>query len=109
MERVLEAAAIPVVNLLAEECIESIYDIALRQLTARSLEKTFLSVPNPVDLEPWRSLAADNTPGVLPAGIPVFLSQGTDDKLVRIDVMPDGQPCEHGCAARGQSRLCRPR
>ncbi len=67
MERVLEAAAIPVVNLLAEECIESIFDIALRQLTARSLVKTFLSVPNPVDLEPWRSLAADNTPGVLPA------------------------------------------
>ncbi len=98
MERVLEAAAIPVVNLLAEECIESIYDIALRQLSARSLEKTFLSVPNPVDLEPWRSLAADNTPGVLPAGIPVFLSQGTDDKLVRIDVTKDymGKLCRTG-------------
>jgi len=98
MERVLEPAAIPAVNLLAEECIESAFDIVLRQRTAHALAKTFLSVPNPLDLEPWRSLAADNTPGVLPSGIPVFLSQGTDDNLVRSDVTRDymGQLCRAG-------------
>jgi acetyl esterase/lipase len=98
LERVLQPAAIPTVNLLAEECIESAFDIVLRQRTAQSLVKTFLSVPNPLDLEPWRSLAADNTPGVLPSGIPVFLSQGTDDNLVRSEVTRDymGQLCRAG-------------
>ena len=86
MDRVLEPAAIPVVDLLAEECIESIFDFILRQKTARPLVKAFLSVPNPVELEPWRSLAADNTPGVLPSEIPIFLSQGADDHLVRSEV-----------------------
>jgi acetyl esterase/lipase len=89
MERVVEAVAIPVVNRLADECIESIYDFLLRQKTSRPLAQTFLSVPNPVELEPWRSLAADNTPGVLPSGIPVFLAQGADDHLVRPDVTQD--------------------
>jgi len=89
MERVLEAAAIPVVNRLAEECIESIYDIVVRQQTARTLVDTFLSVANPVDIEPWKSLAASNTPGVLPADIPVFIAQGADDKLVWPQVTAD--------------------
>jgi acetyl esterase/lipase len=89
MEKVLKPAALPVVNALAQECIESIYDIYVRQRTARGLVKAFLSVPNPVDLEPWRSLAADNTLGVLPEEIPVFLSQGMDDNLVRADVTVD--------------------
>ncbi|MGB7101977.1 MAG: lipase family protein, partial [Xanthobacteraceae bacterium] len=82
MERVVQAPAIPVVNRLAEECLESIYDFVVRQRTARGLEQAFLSVPNPVALEPWRTLAASNTPGVLPGALPVFLSQGADDKLV---------------------------
>jgi acetyl esterase/lipase len=46
-------------------------------------------VPNPVDVEPWRSLAAENTPGLLPRKMPIFLSQGTDDQLVRPDVTKD--------------------
>ena len=86
MERVVQAPAIPVVNRLAGECLESIYDFIVRQRTARGLEQAFLSVPNPVAIEPWRSLAASNTPGVLPGAPPVFLSQGADDKLVLPDV-----------------------
>ena len=89
IERVVEAQAIPVVNRLAEECVESVYDLVLRQRTARGLEQAFLSVPNPVDLEPWRSLAANNTPGILPHGLPVFLSQGENDKLVLPQVTKD--------------------
>ena len=98
MQRVVQGAAIPVVNQLAEECIESPYDLVARQRTASSLKKTFLSVPNPLDLEPWRSLAAGNTPGVLPSDIPVFLSQGEDDKLVRPNVTKDyaRQLCDAG-------------
>jgi acetyl esterase/lipase len=102
MQRVVEAVAIPVVNQLAEECIESPYDLVVRQRTASSLKKTFLSVPNPLDLEPWRSLAARNTPGVLPSDIPVFLSQGEDDKLVRPNVTKDymRRLCEAGSSVQ---------
>jgi acetyl esterase/lipase len=102
MERVLKPPAIPVVNLLAEECIESIFDIVLRGRTARSLVGSFLSVPNPLDVEPWRSLAARNTPGVLPSEIPIFLSQGADDKLVRPKVTKDymAQLCRAGSRVR---------
>lgn len=89
IERAVEPAAIPVVNRLAGECIESIYDMIVRQRTARPLAETFLSIANPAEVEPWRSLAANNTPGSLPAGVPVFLSQGTDDNLVRPAVTRD--------------------
>lgn len=102
MERVLKPQAMPVVNALAEECIESIYDLVVRRRTARPLAKTFLSVANPVDVEPWRSLAADNTPGVLPNKLPVFLAQGADDQLVRPDVTKDymAKLCRAGSRVR---------
>jgi acetyl esterase/lipase len=83
MARVLTPAAIPIVDLLAQGCIESIFDIILRERETHSLVRSFLSVPNPLDLEPWKRLAAENTPGTLPRDIPVFLSQGADDRLVR--------------------------
>jgi acetyl esterase/lipase len=102
MQRVVEGAAIPVVNQLAEECTESPVDLVERQRTASSLKKTFLSVPNPLDLEPWRSLADRNTPGALPSDIPVFLSQGEDDKLVRPNVTKDymRQLCDAGSSVQ---------
>jgi acetyl esterase/lipase len=102
MAEVLKPAAIPVVDLLAEECIESIYDFFLRQRTARPLVTAFLSVPNPLALEPWRSLAADNTPGVLPNDIPVFLAQGTGDNLVRPAVTANymNRLCQAGSRVR---------
>lgn len=103
MARVVTPAAIPVVNLLAEECIESIFDIFLRERAGRSLVRSFLSVPNPLDLEPWKSLAAQNTPGTLPSEIPVMLSQGGDDRLVRPQVTKDYM--EHLCRAGSSVRM----
>lgn len=102
MEHVVAKAAIPVVNQLAEECIESIYDIVIRQRVAAPLANTFLSVPNPLDVEPWRSLAAGNTPGVPPSNVPVFLSQGEDDHLVQANVTKDymGKLCDAGSHVR---------
>jgi acetyl esterase/lipase len=102
IERAVEPAAIPIVNRLAEECIESIYDLVLRQRTARPLAESFLSIKNPAVVEPWRSLAASNSPGVLPSGIPIFLSQGTDDNLVRPAVTKDymSKLCRAGSSVR---------
>jgi len=102
IERAVVPAAIPTVNRLAEECIESVYDLVLRQKTARPLEASFLSIENPAAVEPWRSLAAENTPGILPSNIPIFLSQGVDDKLVRPEVTKDymGRLCRAGSRVR---------
>jgi acetyl esterase/lipase len=83
IDRVVAPDAMPVVNRLAGECIESIFDILVRRRTERPLEQSFLTVRNFTAIEPWRSLLASNTPGALPPGIPVFLAQGDADQLVR--------------------------
>jgi acetyl esterase/lipase len=82
IERVVEPAGLRTVDRLAEACLESIYDFVIRQRIGRALNTSFLSVPNLVDVEPWRALALRNSPGPLPARIPVFLAQGTADELV---------------------------
>ena len=81
--QVVEPSAMPVVDHLAEECIESIFDWLVRQRIERPLERSFLSIKNLATVEPWQSLAMRNTPGRLPSGIPVFLAQGAADELVR--------------------------
>ncbi len=86
IEKVVLPQAIPTVDELADECIESIFDILLRRQTEKPLEQTFLSVPNIATVEPWRTLATRNTPGTLPPRIPLFLAQGTADNLVRPEV-----------------------
>ena len=89
IDRVVEPDAIPVVDRLAEQCIESVFDVAIRQRLERPLEQSFLTVKNLAHAEPWRSLADRNTPGPLPPHIPVFLSQGTSDQLVQPAVTLD--------------------
>jgi acetyl esterase/lipase len=80
---VIAPAAMPAVDHLATECIESIFDILVRDRTSKPLAQEFLTVANPAVVEPWRSLLARNTPGALPSAIPVFLAQGSTDGLVR--------------------------
>jgi acetyl esterase/lipase len=96
IDRVVVPAAMPTIDRLAEECLESIYDFLVRQRTERPLEQSFLSVGNLADVEPWRSLAARNSPGTLPPRIPIFLAQGTADELVR-----------PGVTQEYMTRLCR--
>jgi acetyl esterase/lipase len=80
---VVVPADMPTVDMLAGECIESLYDLVIRHRTERPLEQSFLSVKNLTDIEPWRSLLTLNTPGALPPGIPVFIAQGETDRLVQ--------------------------
>jgi acetyl esterase/lipase len=87
--RVVTPQAIPAVNRLAEACIESIGDLYLRRRLERPLEASFLIPKNPTDVEPWRSIATANTPGLLPRDMPLFVAQGTADKLVRPEVTQD--------------------
>jgi pimeloyl-ACP methyl ester carboxylesterase len=86
IEKVVLPEAMPAVDQLANECIESVFDILARRRTEKPLERHFLSVANIAVVEPWRSLAMRNTPGVLSPGIPLFLAQGTTDDIVRPEV-----------------------
>jgi acetyl esterase/lipase len=86
IDKVVVPEAMPTVDRLSNECIESIFDILERRQTEKPLEQQFLSVPNIATVEPWRSLAMRNTPGTLPPQIPLFLAQGTTDNIVRPEV-----------------------
>jgi acetyl esterase/lipase len=103
VDRVVDPAALPTVDRLAGECIESVYDLMLRRRTARPLEQKFLSVKDFYTIEPWRSLMAANTPGPLPPQIPLFLAQGGADELVRPRVTQDYM--KRQCQAGGKVRM----
>jgi pimeloyl-ACP methyl ester carboxylesterase len=82
LDKVIDPSAMTTVERLSNECIESIFDLVIRRRSERPLELGFLLVNDITLAEPWRTLLARNTPGPLPAGIPVFLAQGTADSLV---------------------------
>jgi acetyl esterase/lipase len=98
IDRVVDPVALPTVDRLADECIESIYDLIQRSRTSAPLAQAFLSVSNFYTVEPWRSLIARNTPGPLPAKVPLLLAQGGADELVRPQVTRDymKRQCEAG-------------
>ncbi|HEX4534371.1 MAG TPA: alpha/beta fold hydrolase [Rhizomicrobium sp.] len=83
MDNVVYASAVPTVNALSQECIESVYDVIARHFTQRGLQQRFLSVDDITSVEPWRALMAKNSPGAPDPSIPVFLAQGSADQVVR--------------------------
>jgi acetyl esterase/lipase len=83
MTQFVTPQAVPVINHLAQLCIERWFDMLIRRGPTLALEKSFLRVDNLTDIEPWRALLAENSPGPVPASIPVFIAQGTTDGLVR--------------------------
>ena len=103
IDRVLDPVALPTVDRLADECIESVYDLILRRRTAAPLAQAFLSVANFYATEPWRTLIANNTPGPLPAQLPLLLAQGSADELVRPQVTQDYM--KRQCRAGGSVRM----
>jgi acetyl esterase/lipase len=105
LEGTVLPSSLPVIDRLATECIESLYDLLARQETERPLAQGFLSVRDLAGVEPWRSLLAANTPGTLPADIPLFLSQGSADRVVLPAVTQDYM--ERSCRSGGHVRFLR--
>ena len=89
MDKIVDIRAVPVINRLAQECIEGPFDLAMRQRTEKPLEQHFLTAKRPADLDPWHSLLVKNTPGTLLPEIPVFVAQGAQDLIVRPKVTQD--------------------
>lgn len=65
MATVVTPQAIPVINQLADECIERFFDVLVRRGPTQALARSFLTVNDFADREPWRSLLDRNTPGLL--------------------------------------------
>ncbi|MGE0036370.1 MAG: alpha/beta fold hydrolase [Xanthobacteraceae bacterium] len=86
MSRVVVPTAIPTVDRLARDCLETRLELLMLMQAAKPLDRSFLSVKNLADVQPWRSFMTENTPGALPSNIPVFLAQGGADQLVRPDI-----------------------
>lgn len=82
IDQVVEPSAMPAVNALSNECIESMVDMVERHYSQRPLQQQFLAVPDVTDMAPWKSLLAENEAGMLPTNIPVLITQGAADRLV---------------------------
>jgi pimeloyl-ACP methyl ester carboxylesterase len=85
----VDPEAMGVIDRLANVCLESLVDIMARQHAGEDLQRRFLLVKNPTEMEPWRTLLAENTIGALPPGIPVLLVQGSADDTIRPAVTQD--------------------
>jgi pimeloyl-ACP methyl ester carboxylesterase len=80
---IVDPQALPTMDRLARECIEGPFDLIERQRTEAPLQRHFLKVQKPSDLEPWSSLLKTNSAATLPTEIPVFLAQGTIDQIIQ--------------------------
>lgn len=102
IQRVVEPAALPAVNRIAQDCVESLADVLELRIAERALQRSFLTVDNLAQVQPSRSLLRRNTPGRLPSGIPVFVSQGTSDSVVLPSVTRDylARLCRNGSRVR---------
>jgi acetyl esterase/lipase len=82
----VDAAAMPVFDQLAHDCIESIAEFAAIENAEKPLNREPFLKGDPTEIEPWRSIMQKNTPGQAPAGAPVFLAQGAADTTVRPEI-----------------------
>jgi acetyl esterase/lipase len=101
--QVVDPSAMPTVDRLAHECIESIFDLIVRGRSERPLEQRFLLVDDIAQQEPWRDLMIRNTPGLVPHRLPMFVAQGLSDTLVRPEVTE--HYVQRLCAAGSSVRL----
>jgi pimeloyl-ACP methyl ester carboxylesterase len=89
MAKIVVPEAIPVVDKLADVCLESIIDMPARLEAGKELDKAFLSIQDPTTVDPWKTILAQNTIGTLPPALPVFIAQGTTDTTVDPQVTAD--------------------
>jgi acetyl esterase/lipase len=95
LDRLVAPADFPAVELLARQCFDPPFDSETQPVEKPMPDVSYKMSAEIAATEPWRSLAADNTPGPLPADIPIFLAQGSADTTIPPEV-----------TARYAERLC---
>lgn len=81
LEDIVTPAARPAVRKIAQNCLYSRPQIIASVPNSLALSVTFLSKP-PWGTEPWKTIAATNTPGNAIIDAPVMITQGGADKIV---------------------------
>jgi acetyl esterase/lipase len=99
MSKVLHPDAVPVVERVAADCIRDGGEGLVAFSDSLPLRDGFL-VGKLAAMEPWGAIMKENSPGAAPIGVPVFLSQGTSDEVVRpqITAAYAGGLCAQGVA-----------
>lgn len=83
LDNVVLPAAIPLIDKLADICLESLVDMPGRMEIGKELQRGgLLSVDDITTIEPWKTYMDENTIGTLPPAMPVFIAQGTKDDTV---------------------------
>lgn len=95
LDAVLTPAGQAVVPQIAPRCL--LGDIAALHEIAEPAVGDFFAV-DPATTEPWKSLLAADTPGGSPIGVPILVTQGDADELVRPTATADfvGRLCAAG-------------
>ena len=88
LQSVLLDKAIPVADRIGKDCIDSLGGALGVEMAEQPLQKAFLKA-DPTQTEPWKSLMARNTPGGMSTAAPLFIAQGSDDKIVRPGITRD--------------------
>jgi fermentation-respiration switch protein FrsA (DUF1100 family) len=104
LDGVVRASAIPVVDRIARDCVESTGEAYRVSFDSSGLGDGFLS-ERAYTTEPWQRLLEENRPGTEPAGAPLYIAQGTDDLIVRPSVTDDfvKRLCDRGETVRFDS------
>ena len=86
---------------VAETCSESLASGIAALFAEQPLQRDFLRA-NPTKIEPWRGQMTRNSTGIEPLNVPVFLSQGLADTIVRPTITEDyvRRLCRHGDKVR---------
>jgi acetyl esterase/lipase len=101
LEAVIEAGAIGKVEKIGAECLSGFSDLVIDVKAIEKLKGKFLRA-DPVTTPPWSNVVAINTPGQMPAGAPVFVAQGSADKVVDPPVTTEfaTKLCRQGASVR---------
>ena len=102
LDRLVAASDQPAVETLAHVCFDPPMDSDTQPPDAAMPDAGYKML-NPIGkTQPWSSLAAHNTAGVLPAGVPAFLAQGSADTTIAPEVTADymARLCKAGVSVR---------
>lgn len=85
LDQLVAASARPIVRDIARNCIYGLAQILQSVPGALALQVRFLSTP-PWEVEPWSTIAAENTPGSRRIGVPMMVVASDADTVITPDV-----------------------
>jgi pimeloyl-ACP methyl ester carboxylesterase len=104
LDPVVPAAAVPVIDRIARDCVETAGDAYRATFDSLPLHDGFLS-DDAYEASPWKRLLEENRPGQAPIRAPVYVAQGQEDRIVRPAVTADfvAGLCRRGEGVRFES------